>query len=298
MNVLWKRRKRLRIKLCAAFCLFVIGTTANAIDWPVAGEALASNFARNDGGSPLLGATFVYEGPLYAVEEGEVIFQRNAAERVSGLPSPLGSWIAVDLGDGLVNIYARYGKSEVDVSSHIEKQQIIAQAGTSGASENETDGFYFSFFDRKERRWINPAAIINPMPDTGQPQIGAVRLKNAESGTVSLAQTRTIKQGRYAIFTEVSDTVDGGTRPLAPNSLAAFVNGAEAGTLLFENFSARDGLLMVYRNALVPTSQIYAEPNAYEAGEFWFSRGIATLEIIVGDRAGNTRTASYRIIVE
>jgi hypothetical protein len=182
--------------------------------------------------------------------------------------------------------------------SHIEKQQIIAQAGTSGASEGETNGFYFSFFDRKERRWINPAVIINPMPDTRPPQIGTVRLKNAESGTVSLAQTRTIKQGRYAIFAEASDTVDGGLRPLAPNSLAAFVNGEEAGTLLFENFSARDGLLMVYRNALMPVSRIYAEPNAYEAGEFWFARGIATLEIIVGDRAGNTRSASFRIIVE
>jgi hypothetical protein len=291
----------LRIKLCAVLLLFAVGAAVYTIDWPVTGVIPASNFARNDGGSPLLGMTFAYEGPLYAAEQGEVIFQRNTTERVSGLPSPLGSWIAVDLGDGLVNIYARYGKNENDegdLSSHIEKQQIIAQAGISGASENEMDGFYFSFFDRKERRWINPAAIINPMPDTRPPAIGVVRLKSAEGETISLAQTRTVKQGRYAIFVEASDTVDGGTQPLAPNSLAAFVNGAEAGTLLFESFSARDGVLMMYRNALVLASQVYMEPNAYEAGEFWFSRGIATLEIIVGDRAGNTRTASYRIIVE
>jgi hypothetical protein len=242
--------------------------------------------------------SFAYEGPIYASEQGEVVFRRNTSERVSGLPSPLGSWIAVDLGDGLVNIYARYGKDEVDISSHIEKQQVIAHAGTSGASNTETDGFYFSFFDRKEHRWINPASIINPMPDTRLPQIDGVRLKSAESGTVNLAQTRTIKQGRYAILAEVRDTIDGGTRPLAPNGLAAFVNGEEAGTLPFENFSVRDGILMVYRNALVPADRIYAEPNTYEAGEFWFSRGIATLEIIASDRAGNTRTASYRITVE
>jgi hypothetical protein len=281
-----------------ALCLFVSGAAINAIDWPIAGVAPVSNFARNDGGTPLLGMTFAYEGPVYASEQGEVVFRRSISERVSGLPSPLGSWVAIDLGDGLVNIYARYGKDEADISSHIEKQQIIARAGTSGASENETDGFYFSFFDRKEHRWINPAAIINPMPDTRPPQIDGVRLKNAESGTVNLVQTRTVKQGRYAILTEVRDTIDGGMRPLAPNSLAAFVNGVEAGTLPFENFSVRDGILMIYRNALVPASRIYAEPNAYEVGEFWFSRGIATLEIIASDRAGNTRTASYRIIVE
>jgi hypothetical protein len=287
-----------RVKLLAAICLVAVGAAVHAIDWPVTGVVPTSNFAQNDGGAPLLGVTFAYEGPLYAAEQGEVIFQRNVAERVSGLPSPLGSWVAVDLDNGLVSIYARYGESEAAISSHIEKQQIIAQAGKSGANEHETGGFYFSFFDRKEHRWINPAVIINPMPDTRPPQIGTVRLKSTESGLINLAQTRTIKQGRYAIFAEADDTIDGGMRPLAPNSLAAFVNGAEAGTLLFESFSARDGLLMIYRNELVSANRIYAEPNAYETGEFWFSRGIATLELIIGDRAGNARTASYRIIVE
>jgi hypothetical protein len=288
----------MRTKLLAVICLAAIGVAANAIDWPVTGVVPTSNFAQNEGGTPLLGVTFAYEGPLYATEQGEVIFQRNTAERVSGLPSPLGLWIAADLGNGLVSIYARYGESEADLSSHIEKQQIIAQAGTSGANEHEAGGFYFSFFDRKERRWINPAAIINPMPDTRPPTIGATRLKSAEGEMVNLTQTRTIKQGRYAIYVEASDMIDGGIRPLAPNSLAAFVNGAGAGTLLFENFSVRDGFLMVYRDAIVPARQIYAQPNAYETGEFWFSRGIATLDLIVSDRAGNTRTASYRIIVE
>ena len=288
----------MRVTILAALCLVAVGIAANAIDWPVTGVVPVSNFAQNDGGSPLLGVTFAYEGPLYAAEQGEVIFQLNVTERVSGLPSPLGSWIAVDLGDGLVSIYARYGESEADLSSHIEKQQIIAQAGKSGANEHERGGFYFSFFDRKERRWINPAAIVNPMPDTRAPTISTVRLKSAESGLINLAQTRVVRQGRYAIFAEAGDTIDGGIRPLAPNDLAVFVNGAEAGTLLFESFSARDGLLMVYRNALIPANQIYAEPDAYEVGEFWFSRGIATLELIVGDRTGNTRTASFRIIVE
>jgi murein DD-endopeptidase MepM/ murein hydrolase activator NlpD len=275
----------------------ITGTGSYAIDWPVPGIVPDSNFAQNVGDKPLLGMSFAFEGPIYAAEQGEVVFERSTGDRVSGLPSPLGSWIAVDLGDGLVSIYARYGESAENLSSHIEKQQIIAQAGKSGA--NEKNGFYFSFFDRKDRRWINPATVIpNPIPDTRSPVIGAVRLQNADAGMVNLAQTRTIKQGRYAIVAETSDTIDGGTQPLAPHSIASFVNGAEAGTLVFENLSARDGRLMVYRNALLPTDQIYAVANAYEAGEFWFSRGIVTLELIVGDKAGNLRTASYRLVVE
>jgi hypothetical protein len=283
--------------LLLLICVFLTGTAGYAIDWPVTGIVPESNFAQNSGGAPLLGMSFASEGPIHAAEQGEVIFERKAGERVSGLPSPLGSWIAVDMGDGLVSVYARYGESEENLSSHIEKQQVIAQAGKSGA--NEKSGFYFSFFDRKDRRWINPTTvIISPIPDTRPPAIDAVRLKSADGGIVNLAQTRVIKQGRYAIFIEAGDAIDGGTKLLAPNSIASFVNGAEAGTLVFENFSARDGLLMVYRNALIPVKQIYAVPNAYEAGEFWFPRGIATLELIVGDKAGNTRGASYRLTVE
>jgi hypothetical protein len=275
----------------------VTGIRGYAIDWPVPGVVPESNFAQNVRGSPLLGMSFASEGPIYAAEQGEVIFERNAGERISGLPSPLGAWVAVDLGDGLVSVYARYGEGEENLSSHIEKQQIIALSGKSGA--NEITGFYFSFFDRKDRRWINPTTVIlNPFPDTRPPVIGAVRLQNIEGGIVNLAQTRTIKQGRYAIFAETSDMIDGSSLLLAPNSIAAFVNGEEAGTLVFENFSARDGLLMVYRNALLPASQIYAVANAYEAGEFWFSRGTATLELLIGDKAGNIRTVSYRLIVE
>jgi hypothetical protein len=292
-------RKLLLNRNLVVMTVLVIITCAGsyAIDWPLPDVVPESNFAQNNGGAPLLGMSFASEGPIYAAEQGEVIFDRNVGERVSGLPSPLGTWVAVDLGDGLVSIYARYGESSENLSSHIEKQQIIAQAGKSGA--NEKNGFYFSFFDRKDRRWINPTTVIlNLFPDTQPPVIGAVRLKNADGGMVSLAQTRTIKQGRYAIFAEARDAIDGGSQQLAPNSIASFVNGAEAGTLVFENFSARDGLLMVYRNALLPANQIYAVPNAYEAGEFWFSRGIATLELIVRDKAGNIRTSSYRLTVE
>jgi hypothetical protein len=291
-----KRNALLKRKLLLLLAI-VTSTGIYAIDWPVPDIVPESNFAQNDGGSPLLGMTFVSEGPIYAAEQGEAVFERRSGERVSGLPSPLGSWIAVDLGDGLVNIYARYGESTENLSSHIEKQQIIAQSGKSGA--NDKSGFYFSFFDRKDRRWINPTTVIlNPFSDTRPPTIGAVRLQNTEGGMTNLAQTRTIKQGRYAIFVEASDTFDGGAQPLAPNSIASFVNGAEAGTLVFENFSARNGLLMIYRNALLSASQIYAVPASYEAGEFWFPRGIATLELIIGDKAGNMRTASYRLVVE
>jgi hypothetical protein len=42
----------------------------------------------------------------------------------------------------------------------------------------------------------------------------------------------------------------------SPHRIVTSINGAEAGLLNLEAISARDGILMVYRNGLVPAKQI------------------------------------------
>jgi hypothetical protein len=82
-----------------------------------------------------------------------------------------------------------------------------------------------------------------------------------------------------------------------PQRIVCSVNGAEAGSLNFEAFSARDGVLMVYRNGLVPVRQVYSVFPAFEAAEVFLTRGQANLEIIVQDIAGNSNTVVTRLIV-
>ena len=113
------------------------------------------------------------------------------------------------------------------------------------------------------------------------------------------AQTRTIPQGRYRILVNASDTrLSPNESPQAPYRLLCSVNGIEIGALTFETFSTRDGVLMIYRNGLVPVKQIYGQDPAYEIGEVEFSRGQAAVEVIAGDLAGNTRNVLYRFQVE
>jgi hypothetical protein len=85
--------------------------------------------------------------------------------------------------------------------------------------------------------------------------------------------------------------------PLAPQRIVCSINGAEAGSLNFEAVSARDGVLMVYRNGLVPAKQIYSDFPAFEAADVFLNRGQAALEVIVQDVAGNSRSAVSRMIV-
>jgi hypothetical protein len=289
----------LRITAAVVFVLVIlagsISGTLDAMSWPSEEAILIRNFGFNDNGRPVLGMVFSGETQVLAAEKGEVIFTRGKNDTVSRLPSPLGAWTAVDHGDGLISIYSRYNDEPVSLSQ-VEKSQPIAFSGTSGWSARR--GFYFIVFDRRERHWINPAMIITPTQRTRLPQILSVNLKNTQEGLT--VQPGNLRQGRYTVLVNavspaITTTVQGNF--LAPQRIVCLVNGAEAGALNFEAFSARDGVLMVYRNGLVPAKQVYASFPAFEAAEVFLTRGQANLEIIVQDIAGNSRSTASHLIV-
>jgi hypothetical protein len=270
------------------------------MDWPSLDAVMVRNFGWNDRGRPVLGTVFEGGGTVLSVETGEVIFSRGGGDTASRLPSPLGVWTALDHGDGLISIYSRCAGETPNpnfrIPVRVERQTAVADPGVSGWSSK--NGFYFILYDRRERRWVNPSRIITPFPDTRPPQILAVDLRNVQGAPVPRGQTR-LSQGRYAVSVTASDTMtDARENQLAPYQIVCSVNGAEIGSLIFETISARDGILMVYRNGLVPAKQIYAPANAFEAGEVFLTRGQANLEIIAQDITGNSRSFPVRLAVE
>jgi hypothetical protein len=269
-----------------------------AMDWPLSDAVLINNFGHNDRGRPVSGMVFEGEGEITAADSGEIIFSSSGKEFASRLPSPLGSWSAIDHGDGLVSIYGRYAKdSENHYASEVEQGSPIAMAGSSGWSNRK--GLYFSLYDRRERRWVNASMVIPPFPDTVPPQVVGVQLRNADGRILEVARLRNVSQGRYTIIVNAFDIISEVRRlPLAPHRITCSVNGTEAGSLSFETICARDGVLMVTRNGLIPALKAYAHYPAFEAGEVHLSRGQAILEIIAHDIAGNFRSTSIRMTVE
>jgi hypothetical protein len=286
-------------RLFWALALILFGLSGlHGMDWPTLEGRMSRNFGWNDHGQPVLGVHFEVEGPIRAADAGEILFYNDPGSTASRIPSPLGAWIAMDHGDGLVSIYSRVDETHLpDTLSLVEKSTVIAESGKSGWSGN--GGFYFSIFDRRERRWVNPSMIITPLPDTRRPSILSVTLKNGDNKTINPAQTRNISQGRYTVSVEVSDTRDGnGDLPLAPFRIICSLNGVEQGYLNFETFSVRDGIAMAYRNSLAPVRQVYAPYPAFEIGDIAFTRGQVTLEIIALDNAQNSRNVIYRLQVD
>ncbi|MDR2070133.1 MAG: M23 family metallopeptidase [Treponema sp.] len=268
-----------------------------AMDWPLADAVMAANFGGNDTGLPRSQIIFEGEGPVRASGAGEVIFV-NTANNASRIPSPLGKWVAVDHGDGLISIYGHLADPLPDpVPDKPGQGRVIAASGQSGWSNRE--GLSFAFFDRKERRWINPSMLITPLPDTMAPVIHSVELIGADGRVFNLASAKNIGQGRYTVSVYATDTrLTAQEPPLAPYRIVCSVNGQEIGELAFETYSARDGILMTPRNGMTPIRQIYARRPAFEVGDLWFTRGQATLEIMALDILGNSRNATFRLQVD
>jgi len=290
-------RSALKITAVFAACLiFLSGTLSespDAMSWPSADANLMRNFGSNDNGRPVLGMIFGGGTDVFAAEKGEIIFSRGKNDSVSRLPSPFGAWTAVDHGDGLISIYSRYNDNNTTLTQ-IEKSQPIAYSGNSGWSSN--DGFYFIIYDRRDRRWINPAMIVTPLPGTPPLQIFSVTFADSQGTAV---QPGNLAQGRYAVLVNaVLPAVPAAQRNLfAPYRIICLVNGAEAGLLNFEAFYARDGVLMISRNGLVSAKQVYSAFPAFEAAEIFLTRGQANMEIIVQDIAGNSRNYASRLTV-
>jgi murein DD-endopeptidase MepM/ murein hydrolase activator NlpD len=281
------------------FCAGYAGAPhAGAMDWPLEETtAVFRNFGYNDRGKPVPGMVFTGEGQVFTAGDGEIIFSRGERDWASRLPSPLGAWTAVDHNDGLISIYARYSdEGTAPQLRYAEKGSAIARAGISGWSRR--DGLYFMLYDRRDRRWVNPAMVITPVEapevtEIAPPQILGIQLRAANGKIYEGSQLRTLSQGKYSIIINAR----GGLYP-APHRIACFVNGSETGSLVFETICAADGMIMVNRNGLTPALRVYAPFPAYEAGEVQLNRGQALLEVIVSDITDISRSVVTRILVE
>jgi len=285
------------LRITAVLIYICVIFSVHALNWPSENAVLVRNFGSNDRGLPVLGMVFSGGTDVLAAESGEIIFSRKKNDNASRLPSPLGAWTAIDHGDGLISVYSRYAERVSPITeTQVEKQQAIASSGISGWSSQ--NGFYFMLFDRRERRWINPSMIITPAKETRPPQILSVDLKNSQG---IMMQSRNLTQGRYKVIVNAVGgtplTPSAISRQFAPQRIVCLINGTEVSSLNFEAVSARDGVLMVYRNGLVSAKQIYSGFPSFEAAEVFLTRGQVTMEIIVQDISGVTRSVINRLII-
>ena len=288
-----KKNAALALLLSASFFVFGIG-------WPVREGSISANFGMNGGGMPLLGNFIASAGSIFPADVGELIFVYDPENPATQFPSPLGSWMALDHGDNMVGIYSHYDqRRDTPVPAIMDTGTVLASTGKSGWTEQ--DGLFFAFFDRKERRWVNPAVLITGTisgeEDTVPPVIRQVEFRNMAGVSFNPAATQRLPQGLYTIYVDAWDTLGQGGEALAPNRITCSINGAETGVLSFETLISKDGKRMVYRNGTVPAAEVFDE-RGFGLGEIQLTRGQATLVVEARDMADNARSVTYRLTIE
>jgi len=270
----------------------------SAVDWPSEDTLLSTNFGQPDNDRPLVGTEFSGESSVRAVDAGEVLFVQSGEAFSWDLPQPLGSWVALDHGKGIISVYSHLKSAGNDEGrSLVEKASILGSAGESGWIRNT--GFGFVLVDRTEKRWVNPAMIAPPRKDTRAPSIRSVILINKDTNPFLLSSTKSLRQGLYNVLIDATDSEDGmQTSTLAPLHFICLVNGTESCTLNLETISALNGKLIVSRKNPTPASEVYGNPDGFNLGEIRLNRGKATIDLIVRDASGNERSVSYTINVE
>ena len=187
------------VLFAAVFSLF--SHALFSMDWPLAEAVMTRNFGWNNEGMPHLGVSFAGEGTITTTKAGELLFQRREADTACRLPSPLGSWAAVDHEDGFISIYSRLDDESFEaIPQRVENGGVIGNAGVSGWASQP--GLYFQFFDRKERRWVNPETLAGAAC-MRQPVIGSVRLKNDGETVYNLPLAGSLPQGHYTVLANV-----------------------------------------------------------------------------------------------
>jgi hypothetical protein len=292
-----------KLPISAILLAFLFTASLQSMDWPSEEAHMESNFGVSDSGIPIMGTSWSGQGAVRAAETGELLFTRGV-NNVDRLPSPLGAWVALDHGDGLLSIYSRLdAEKTLPLPTTIEKGTVVGNTGISGWSNR--NGFYFSLFDRKERRYVNPAMIIQFIPDSRPPVVQSVILKNSAGNTIDLTRgdrslgiARTISQGSYTVLIDAVDSADAGENTLAPFKIICSLNGLEVGAVTFETFFSRNGVLLVYRNGPTPVHTAYVDARYFEIGSAYFTRGQAALEVIAQDVNENSQRVVFNLNIE
>ena len=280
-----------------AFALIPI-SGSRALEWPVPGGVPLEPF-----GSFLSGRFHVSmtQGPagsrVLAASDGEIAFLFDGDKLPSGLPCPLGGFVALSHPDGMMSVYGRLERGSMPYYLRaVSSGEVLGRAGASGFHTGRESTF--TLFDRVKRQYLNPQVLLPPVRDDRPPLTRGVFLTSGDR-SFPLGETRNLKQGTYAVIADVQDTISAtDTRPRAPYTIRLLIDGKELVRYVYDAARAESGRLRFFGSARLDSESYFLTDGRLRLGTFLFPRGRSTIVLIVSDYAGNERETSGVINVE
>lgn len=279
--------------LCAGFTGLTLLT---ALEWPVSEVNPVSFFGQRSDGIIERGIKFEKADSVRSAGYGKVLLTLEQNSNMSGFPGTLGNAVIIAHDDGLITIYGNLANlDQLSERVQIESQEILASPGNSGWGKPQN--VFFQVVDSLKKTVLNPLLLLPSLKDTHGPSIREVIVLSSNNQISVLGSVKFVRQGKYRIYADITDTIDKSASMLSPFRISVLVNGKEYLTIPFELMQENQGRLFL-SSAEYYWETLYADPARMYLGDLSLTRGRSDISIIARDMAGNERSVLFGIQVE
>lgn len=278
--------KRVAVVGLAVLCVGVVSVFA--FQWPAPLSTMKYGFGSYRGGF-LKGAEFA-PGPMTACAPGEIVFHAETPSLPGAYPLAGGGMLALMHHSDLMSVY-------VGLSPHISENGMVVEVGQFvGSSSDAGRGTRLYVLDTRERRMVNPLAVMDQSEDDKAPVLLSAALSR-EAVEMPLSSAKEIAQGNWYLLLDAVDVSPPGLDWPA-FSLRVLVNGSERASAVYDAAWASQGVSRLFsRTNLVEEDCILAD-GRIRFGPLALPRGKVAISVIAQDYAGNTREASWTLSVQ
>lgn len=283
--------------LKASVILFALTLScAVAFEWPFLHSIPHTLFSQKTGTSIEYGLTLDKGELVRSAGNGTVLMTLESDTGNAGFPCTLGNTVIIAHEEGLITIYGNLASLDrIESRSTVETGTIIGETGNTACSPDGS--LVFQVVDQVRRLYLNPLLLLPAQPDTRKPSITAATLTGGNGRIHNMSSVRSLRQGKYRLHAEISDTMDGVPNTLSPFRVTILLNGTEHRSLPFELIRSDTGILYLgstdYR-----LEQLYNTDNMLNLGEIPLARGRNDISVIARDVTGNERVVSWSITAE
>jgi hypothetical protein len=277
--------------LLGLFLLTLVPTQITAWEWPVPVPVVQRTFATQVDDTVLRGVELGGGAqPVFPVDDGVVVYVHQDG---TGYDHPYGSYVVIEHDQAFRSIYAHLsGDALPPVGMEVSTGVQIGVVGDSGFVDQPTLRFYL--FDSENAAYVNPMLLLPDLTDRALPVIGTLYASNA-SGTYNLDQLASVPPGNYELSVEITDAVAARSARgvSAPYSIALFLDGQQRFVMRADGLVVQDGKILFtpHQNG----REMYGELGSWNVGRVEIPSGVATVELIVSDFAGNQRVRTVQI---
>lgn len=267
-----------------------------ALEWPVAVVKPLSFFGQRSAGVIERGIVLYNEDTVRAAGHGSVLITLEQNSNMDGFPGTLGNAVILAHDDGLLTVYGNLDSADrLGDAVQIDSASILGNNGASGWGKPKT--CTFQVIDQVKKTVLNPMLLLPGLKDTHGPIIKDVVVVSSNNQISSLGSVKLVKQGKYRLYADVSDIVDGNNADLSPFRISVLVNGKEYSTIPFELMKEKDGRLYI-SSPEYTWNALYSDPTRTFLAEIPLTRGRADISVIARDTADNERSVLFGVQIE